>query len=212
MDAVNEALAQIGAPCVEAPATSETPPITALQGWAAWTDGESVFGRTGSNSWAVAGSHTADGHALLADDMHLGIRIPNIWYRASWSWRQPDGEARLLVGERELDQPNGLCFSPDESLLYVNDSDRGQIKAFDVAADGTLGVAISSSSRKLVMTGGPFSVEFVADGQPLDPGLEAQLEDRRQALAGVVDEFNSERLNGKELLHLVLVDGSRESV
>jgi gluconolactonase len=54
---------------------------------------------------------------------------------------EPDGEAHLLVPEREFDQPNGLCFSPDESLLYVNDSDRGQIKAFDVASDGTLGPA-----------------------------------------------------------------------
>ncbi len=43
----------------------------------------------GSNNWAVAGTHTADGRALLADDMHLGIQIPNTWYRASLTW--PDG-------------------------------------------------------------------------------------------------------------------------
>jgi gluconolactonase len=48
------------------------------------------------------------------------------------------GEAELLVAEDEFDQPNGLCFSPDESILYVNDSPRGHIKAFDVGADGTL--------------------------------------------------------------------------
>jgi gluconolactonase len=54
---------------------------------------------------------------------------------------EPDGEARLLVPQDEFDQPNGLCFSPDESLLYVNDSDHGHIKVFDVAADGTLGPA-----------------------------------------------------------------------
>jgi gluconolactonase len=50
-----------------------------------------------------------------------------------------DGEAQLLVAEDEFDQPNGLCFSPDESILYVNDSGRAHIKAFDVGADGTLG-------------------------------------------------------------------------
>ena len=49
-----------------------------------------------------------------------------------------DGEAQLLVDEGEFAQPNGLCFSPDEAVLYVNDSDYGHIKAFDVAADGTL--------------------------------------------------------------------------
>jgi len=43
----------------------------------------------GSNNWAVSGAHTADGRALLADDMHLGIRIPNTWYRASIV--RPDG-------------------------------------------------------------------------------------------------------------------------
>jgi len=48
------------------------------------------------------------------------------------------GEAELLVADDEFDQPNGLCFSPDESLLYVNDSPRAHIKVFDVAADGTL--------------------------------------------------------------------------
>jgi penicillin amidase len=36
----------------------------------------------GSNNWAVAGSRTADGRALLANDMHLGHAVPNIWYRA----------------------------------------------------------------------------------------------------------------------------------
>jgi len=35
----------------------------------------------GSNNWAVAGSHTANGAALLANDMHLEFRVPTIWYR-----------------------------------------------------------------------------------------------------------------------------------
>lgn len=50
-----------------------------------------------------------------------------------------NGEAELLVATDEFDQPNGLCFSPDESLLYVNDSPRAQIKVFSVNPDGTLG-------------------------------------------------------------------------
>ncbi len=43
-------------------------------------------GAVGSNNWAVAGRLTADGGALLANDMHLGIRVPNTWYRAAWEW------------------------------------------------------------------------------------------------------------------------------
>ena len=34
--------------------------------------------------------------------------------------------------------PNGLCFSPDESLLYINDTPNARIRVYDVAADGTL--------------------------------------------------------------------------
>jgi penicillin G amidase len=37
---------------------------------------------TGSNNWAVAGARTASGAALVANDMHLGIRVPNTWYHA----------------------------------------------------------------------------------------------------------------------------------
>jgi penicillin G amidase len=36
----------------------------------------------GSNNWAVAGSRTANGAALVANDMHLDYRVPNVWYRA----------------------------------------------------------------------------------------------------------------------------------
>jgi len=38
----------------------------------------------------------------------------------------------------DFDQPNGLCFSPDETQLFVNDSPRGHIRVFDVLPDGGL--------------------------------------------------------------------------
>jgi len=44
----------------------------------------------GSNAFALAGAHTANGAALLANDMHLGHSVPNIWYRASLEWSEPD--------------------------------------------------------------------------------------------------------------------------
>lgn len=39
-------------------------------------------GTPGSNSFAVSGALTRDGRAIVADDMHLGLRAPNIWFRA----------------------------------------------------------------------------------------------------------------------------------
>ena len=49
----------------------------------------------GSNNWAVAGAHTAHGGALLANDMHLGISVPNTWYRLSLVFPGKDGERRV---------------------------------------------------------------------------------------------------------------------
>lgn len=43
----------------------------------------------GSNNFAVSGALTADGRAIVADDMHLGLRAPNIWFRARLRWPDP---------------------------------------------------------------------------------------------------------------------------
>ncbi|MFL6585625.1 MAG: penicillin acylase family protein [Luteimonas sp.] len=51
--------------------------------------------RAGSNNFAVSGALTADGRALVADDMHLGLRAPNIWFRARLRYpdpRAPNGQ------------------------------------------------------------------------------------------------------------------------
>jgi len=49
----------------------------------------------------------------------------------------PDvGTLTLLIDDFVL--PNGLAFSPDESVLYINDSRRGHIRAFDLLPNGTL--------------------------------------------------------------------------
>jgi penicillin amidase len=47
----------------------------------------------GSNNWAVAGAHTESGVAMIANDMHLDLGVPAVWY-----------PARLRVtGEPDLD-------------------------------------------------------------------------------------------------------------
>ena len=40
----------------------------------------------GSNSWAVSGALSSTGSAIIANDMHLGIRVPNTWFRASFEY------------------------------------------------------------------------------------------------------------------------------
>ena len=48
------------------------------------------------------------------------------------------GEPQLLVDRYQFSQPNGLCFSPDEARLYINDTEQANIRVFDVRPDGSL--------------------------------------------------------------------------
>ncbi|HET6907197.1 MAG TPA: penicillin acylase family protein, partial [Rhodanobacteraceae bacterium] len=49
----------------------------------------------GSNGFAVGGALTGGG-ALLANDPHLGLRVPDIWYRARMRWPDPVTPSRML--------------------------------------------------------------------------------------------------------------------
>jgi gluconolactonase len=70
----------------------------------------------------------------------IGIeRDPELDFQGVFRCTREGGDLQLLAPRDEFEQPNGLCFSPDESLLYVNDSPRCHIKVFDVAGDGSLG-------------------------------------------------------------------------
>jgi gluconolactonase len=73
------------------------------------------------------------------------------------------GDPQLLVDD--FSQPNGLCFSTDESLLYINDTDRAHIRVFDVQPDGTI-----ANSRVLAENIGSGSLEIgdLVDGMKLD--------------------------------------------
>jgi gluconolactonase len=76
----------------------------------------------------------------------------------------PDGgDLQLLVDD--FGQPNGLCMSVDESLLYVNDTERAHIRVFDVGADHAL-----SNGRVFAENVGTASLEKgdLVDGMKLD--------------------------------------------
>ncbi|MGR3501168.1 isochorismatase family protein [Pseudaestuariivita sp.] len=49
------------------------------------------------------------------------------------------GDEAVLVSDRYMfSQPNGLCLSPCEKFMWVNDTDQANIRFFDVGADGQL--------------------------------------------------------------------------
>ena len=78
-------------------------------------------GAVGSNNWAVAGRITADGGAIVADDMHLSLGVPNIWYRASMVWR--DSRPRRITGVTLAGVPSLVAGSNGDVAWGFTNSD-----------------------------------------------------------------------------------------
>jgi gluconolactonase len=84
----------------------------------------------------------------------------------------PDGELTLLT--KDFERPNGLAFSPDERTLYIADTAHLHVRAFDVAADGSLG-------------GGRIFATMRENGRP--DGMKVDREGRLYVCAGTVQVF-----------------------
>jgi len=65
-------------------------------------DMEQKFGlggrAVGSNAWVVSGKMTKDGNAFLANDPHLGLQIPSLWYTLSVNGKNLHTAGMSLVG------------------------------------------------------------------------------------------------------------------
>ena len=70
---------------------------------------------------------------------------------------------KITAAVKDFDKPNGLCFSPDESKLYIADSGKAKhIRVFEARKDGTL------AGGKVFATidqGGPDGIRCDADGR-----------------------------------------------
>ena len=64
------------------------------------------------------------------------LREPVLEFRGVYR-ADPERKSLTLLAD-DFRQPNGLCFSADENLLFVNDTERKHIRVFDVKPDGTL--------------------------------------------------------------------------
>ncbi|HXC01604.1 MAG TPA: penicillin acylase family protein [Opitutaceae bacterium] len=87
----------------------------------------------GSNAFALSGAHTANGAALLANDMHLALRMPNIWYRASLIW---PSSAEATAGKPD----------PLASRLLPHASD-APLRVAGVTLPGTPAIVAGSNGR-----------------------------------------------------------------
>ena len=91
---------------------------------------------------------------------YYGIpRDPELDFRGVYRLDPESGDLTLLASD--FDQPNGLCFSADESQLFVNDTMKNHIRVFDMNADGS----VSNSRVWAELTG---DRDGVADGMKID--------------------------------------------
>lgn len=90
----------------------------------------------GSNNWAVAGRHTRSGAGLLANDMHLGLGVPNTWYRTRLQTR---GRTALdLTGATLPGAPNLVVGSNGRVAWGFTNSygDWSDLVVFERSPDG----------------------------------------------------------------------------
>jgi gluconolactonase len=74
------------------------------------------------------------------------------------------GDPELIVGRDEYEMPNGICFSPEESLFYINDTPGAYIKVYDADADGN----ISNGRMFFEGVGSGVIEEGIPDGMKCD--------------------------------------------
>jgi gluconolactonase len=102
--------------------------------------------------------------AIYFTDPWTGNAVPDqtdLTYAGVYRVSPDLGTLTLLVNDFII--PNGLAFSPDETVLYINDSRRRHIRAFDLAPNGTLA---RQTDRVFAELGGTES--GVPDGMKVD--------------------------------------------
>jgi penicillin amidase len=73
----------------------------------------------GSNAFAVAGSRSATGTALVANDMHLGLAVPSLWFRARLEFPDPDApDGRIAVTGVSLPGVPGIIVGSNGHVAW----------------------------------------------------------------------------------------------
>jgi len=101
----------------------------------------------GSNSWVLSGARTASGKPILANDPHLGLRVPSVWYLVSIdapglraTGATLPGIPAIIVGRNDRIAWGLTSLEPDVQDLFVEEVDpknpsryrhRGEWKSFD---------------------------------------------------------------------------------
>ena len=103
---------------------------------------------TGSNSWVVAGEHTASGSPLLANDPHLAPMLPSLWYQMGLHCREVGpacpfdvsgytfaGLPGVIIGHNQSIAWAFTNMDPDVTDFYLEDTEDDTVRRGDTLWD-----------------------------------------------------------------------------
>ncbi|WP_352231769.1 penicillin acylase family protein [Microtetraspora sp. NBRC 16547] len=144
----------------------------------------------GSNSWVVGGKHTESGKPLLANDPHLGPRMPSIWYQAGLHCRSRgpacpydvagytfSGVPGVVIGHNHKIAWGFTNLGPDVTDLYV---ERVQGETYEVKGSWA---PLQTRVEEIKVAGGK-PVELTVRSTAHGPIISEVLGSAREALPG----------------------------
>ena len=152
--------------------------------------------RPGSNNWVVSGAHTASGKPLLANDMHLNLAVPGIWYEADLAVTGSANDLHIagvtlpglpliVVGHNQHIAWGFTSLGADVQDVYIEQTRGSGSSAEFQATDGTW-QPILHLSEHIVIRGAPdatLDVTATRHGDAITPVLTPLLKDRSRTLA-----------------------------
>ncbi len=142
----------------------------------------------GSNSWVLAGSRTFTGRPILANDPHLGLRAPSVWYLAALDapglravGATLPGVPGVIIGRNDRIAWGLTSLEPDVQDLFVEDVDpkdpgryrhRGEWRAFETRVE-TIRVRGGADERLTVRGSvhGPIVTGVLSGADALGPAV-----------------------------------------
>jgi len=156
----------------------------------AMLESQAVDRYPGSGNFAVSGALTGDGRAIVGNDMHLGLRVPNIWFRARLRYPDPrapggrvDVQGVTLPGLPLLVVGSNGHVAWGFTNSYIDSGDWAEQRACPAmrTQDGGDCVPVAHHRERIDVAGGR-PVEFDVEETPWGPVLAKQADGRVLAL------------------------------
>jgi penicillin amidase len=161
----------------------------------------------GSNAFGISGAHTVTSSAMLANDMHLSLNVPHIWYRAVLKWTDATGTAHHVAGVTLPGMPAVVAGSNGhiawgETNSYVDTSDvvlvETEVTAHALYRTPHGWIEIQERSDPIKVKGKD-AVPFIARWTEWGPLIGELQDNRYPALRWNAHDIESTNLNFMEL-------------